>query len=67
MAVRFALALDVSTDELLHPKAGKKRGMKKPSLKVMRRMEQIEKLPPLQQSTLLRTIDGFLKGAGVAV
>jgi transcriptional regulator with XRE-family HTH domain len=67
MAVRFALALDVSTDELLHPKAAKKKSTKKPSLKVMRRMEQIEKLPPLQQSTLLRTIDGFLKGVSVAV
>jgi transcriptional regulator with XRE-family HTH domain len=67
MAVRFALALDISTDELLHPKTAKKKSMKKPSLKVVRRMEQIEKLPPLQQSTLLRTIDGFLKGAGIAV
>jgi transcriptional regulator with XRE-family HTH domain len=67
MAVRFALALDVSTDELLHPKATKKKSAKQPSLKVTRRMEQIEKLPPLQQSTLLRTIDGFLRGAGMAV
>jgi transcriptional regulator with XRE-family HTH domain len=67
MAVRFALVLDVSLDELLHPKATKKKSTKKPSLKVMRRMEQIEKLPPLQQSTLLRTIDGFLKGTSVAV
>lgn len=65
MAVRFALALDVSLDELLHPKATKKKTMKRPSLKVMRRLEQIEKLPPLQQSTLLRTIDGFLRGAAV--
>lgn len=66
MAVRFALALDISTDELLHPKATKRKRLRKPSLKVVRRMEQIEKLPPLQQSTLLRTIDGFLKGTGVA-
>lgn len=66
MAVRFAIALDISTDELLHPKATRKKITKKPSLKVIRRMEQIEKLPPLQQSTLLRTIDGFLKGAGIA-
>lgn len=65
MAVRFALALDVSTDELLHPKVKKHSGQK-PSLRVLRRMRQIEKLPPLQQSTLLRTIDGFLRGAGVA-
>jgi hypothetical protein len=65
MAVRFALALDVSLDDLLHPKAREKKSTKKPSLKVMRRLEQIEKLPPLQQSTLLRTVDGFLRGAAV--
>lgn len=66
MAIRFALALDISTDVLLHPKAKKVRS-KKPSRKVMRRVEEIEKLPPYQQNYLLKTIDGFLKGAGVAV
>jgi hypothetical protein len=30
-------------------------------------MERIEKLPPHQQNYLLKTIDGFLKGVGVAV
>jgi transcriptional regulator with XRE-family HTH domain len=34
----------------------------KPSLRVQRRMEKIEKLPPHQQNYLLKTIDGFLKG-----
>ena len=63
MAVRFALALDISTDELLHPNAAKKKSMKKPSLKVMRRMEQIEKLPPAAQIAVLRTIDAFVRSA----
>ncbi len=62
MAVRFVMALNVSTDELLNPKA-KKRPGKQPSRKVMRRVEQIEKLPPQQQMILLKTIDTFLRGA----
>jgi transcriptional regulator with XRE-family HTH domain len=62
MAVRFALALGVSTDELLHPKAAKKKS-KKPSLKVMRRMEEIEKLPPRQQTLVLSALDSILRGA----
>jgi transcriptional regulator with XRE-family HTH domain len=66
MAIHFALALDVSLDELLHPKA-KKVSSKAPSRKVLRRLEEIEKLPPHQQTYLLKTIDGFLRGAGVAV
>jgi transcriptional regulator with XRE-family HTH domain len=66
MAVRFALALDVSLDEFLHPKA-KKVATKKPNRRVLRRMEKIESLPFHQQTHLLKTIDGFLKGVGVAV
>jgi transcriptional regulator with XRE-family HTH domain len=66
MAIRFALALDISTDELLHPKTKKVSG-KKPSRRVLRRLEEIEKLPTHQQNHLLKTIDGFLKGVGVAV
>lgn len=66
MAVRFALALEISLDELLHPKA-KKASIKKPNRRVLRRLEQIEKLPARQQNYLLRTIDGFLRGTGVAV
>lgn len=62
MAVRFALALEVSTDELLGLKAGAKNA-KKPSRRVLRRLEQIEALPLSKQSTLLKTIDTFLRGA----
>ena len=62
MAVRFALALDISTDELLHPKTAKKKS-RKPSLKVMRRMEEIEKLPPRQQTFVLTALDSILRGA----
>ena len=64
MAVRFALALDVTTDELLHPKAGaRKKSVRKPSLKVVRRMEEIEKLPPRQQAFVLSALDSILRGA----
>jgi hypothetical protein len=34
----------------------------KPSLRVLRRLERIERLALHQQNTLLKTIDGFLKG-----
>lgn len=64
MAVRFAEALDVSTDDLLR---GKRRthepSAKQPSLKLLRRMEQIENLPPYQQRALLMTIDTFIAAA----
>lgn len=62
MAVRFAMALDISTDDLLRPK-GKKKSIAKPSLKVMRRMEEIEKLSPRQQSLVLSALDSMLRGA----
>jgi transcriptional regulator with XRE-family HTH domain len=60
--VRFAHALNVTTDELLgltvSPTAGTK-----PSLKTLRRLNRIENLPPSQQKALFKTIDNFLKGA----
>jgi transcriptional regulator with XRE-family HTH domain len=62
MAVRFAVALEVSTDELLHPSV-KKKSTTKPSLKVMRRLEQIEKLPENKQSFILSALDSMLRGA----
>jgi len=61
MAVRFALALDISMDELLHPKAATPK--KKSSRRVLRQLEQIQALPDHQQTVLLKTIDTFLKGA----
>jgi transcriptional regulator with XRE-family HTH domain len=63
MAVRFALALDITTDALLHPKAKPKSTRRKPSLKVMRRLEQIESLPPRQQAFVLSALDSILRGA----
>ena len=64
MAVRFALALEVSTDELLGLTGRKAARGKKPSRKILRRLEQIEKLPAAQQALLLKTIDTFIKAAG---
>ena len=49
------------TDDLLLP-AKKKRPCRKPSRKVLRRLEQIETLPSTQQQTVLKTIDTMLKG-----
>lgn len=60
MAVRFALTLGISLDELLHPKA-KKLASRKPSRRVLRRLEQIERLPRRKQIALLTTIDAFLQ------
>ena len=61
MAVRFALALAVSTDDLLYPKARNKSAARKPSLKVVRRMEEIEKLPPRRQAFVLTALDSILR------
>lgn len=61
--MRFALALDVSLDEFLHPRA-KKVSTKMPNRRVLRRVERIDSLSLHQQNHLLKTIDGFLKRCG---
>lgn len=63
MIVRFAGALGVSTDDLLQPSGPKP--ATKPNRRVLRRLEQIETLPPSQQNVLLKTIDTFLKAAAI--
>jgi transcriptional regulator with XRE-family HTH domain len=63
MILCFATALEVSTNELLQP--GEPKTARKPSRKVLRRLEQIEALPERQQLTLLRTIDTFLENAAL--
>jgi transcriptional regulator with XRE-family HTH domain len=64
MAVRFAEVLGLTTDELLRPKRkNAAQPGKKPSLKLVRRMEQIEALPTYQQRALLMTIDTFIAAA----
>jgi transcriptional regulator with XRE-family HTH domain len=61
MAVRFVEALGISADELLRPKKKSSTPPKRqPKLKLLRRMEQIENLPPYRQRALLTTIDSFL-------
>jgi len=64
MVIRFAQALDVSSDELLGIKA-KTNNDGPLSLKVVRRLTRIELLPIHQQRILFQTIDAFLKGAKV--
>lgn len=63
MVIRFAQALEVSSDEILGLNNKKKNGDTKISLRLLRRTKKIEELPPSQQKTLLKTIDTFLKGA----
>jgi transcriptional regulator with XRE-family HTH domain len=65
MAIRFAEALGVTTDELLQPrkKSSAEKTTKQPSIRLVRRMEQIESLPLYQQRALLTTIDAFLNNA----
>ncbi|QMV17275.1 helix-turn-helix domain-containing protein [Granulicella sp. 5B5] len=65
MAVRFAEVLGVTVDELLQSrkKSGAAKTTKQPSLKLVRRMEQIESLPIYQQRALLTTIDTFIAAA----
>lgn len=62
MAVRFAQALRIGVDELLGMKAPKQsNGVV--SLKLTRRLQRIESLPPARQKALLQMIDAVLKGA----
>ncbi len=57
-----AQALRIGVDELLGVKAPKKtNGVM--SLKITRRLQKIESLPPARQKALLQMIDAVLKGA----
>ena len=64
MALRFAAALDVPVQELLQtdtpPEIVQQR---KPSRKVLERLEQIQNLPRRKQDAILTTIDHFLNSA----
>ena len=64
MVARFAEALGVSTDELIGVKHSRKNGNgQKMPRRLVRRLEQIARLPGSHQRALLKTIDTFLKGA----
>ena len=41
----------------------RRRAAKKPSLKIVRRMEQIEQLPENKQTFILTALDSLLRGA----
>ncbi len=62
MIIRFSMALEVSSDHLLGLKEPKDAGHTH-SLKVLRRIKNIEELPASQQKVLFQIIDTFLKGA----
>ena len=63
MVARFAITLKTTADELIGLKSKSKPKDRDLSLKLIRRMQRIEKLPVGQQKTLLQTIDTYLKGA----
>ena len=64
VALRFAAALDVPIQELLQidtpPEIAQQR---KPSRKVLERLEKIQSLPRRKQDAILTTIDHFLNSA----
>jgi transcriptional regulator with XRE-family HTH domain len=62
MAIRFAMALEVTTDELLRPN-GSKPLRRKPSRRVLRRMEKIQELPPRRQYFVLKALDALLSSS----
>jgi transcriptional regulator with XRE-family HTH domain len=63
MILRFAEVFEVSADELLRGSKSSITAKKQPSIKLVRRMEQIEALPLYEQRALLTTIDKFLAAA----
>jgi transcriptional regulator with XRE-family HTH domain len=62
LIVALAHALRVSGDEILGLKPPKKNG-RSPDRRLLRRLEEIEKLPRGEKQALLKTIDRFLGGA----
>lgn len=64
---RFCQALGVSSDELLGLKSSRSAAVVEAgsglSLKIVRRLAKIEKLPTSRQKALLQTLDLFLEGA----
>ena len=59
MIAQLSVALDVSADELLGLKPIKS-SKGEPNKKILRRMQEIEKLTPANQKFILRTLDSLL-------
>lgn len=66
LVIRFAKALEVSTDELLGVKTEASQEDEKASLKIYRRLRKIEELPAARQRTVLQSLDMMLKAAETA-
>jgi transcriptional regulator with XRE-family HTH domain len=60
VVVRLALALGVSTDELLGVRAPKKQPVTDTDRRFLKRLQRLDSLPKRDQDALLRTIDAFL-------
>jgi len=60
MLIRFALALKVSSDNLLGIKE-RSNISQPPSLRVMRRMREIDELPESRKKSILKTIDDLIR------
>lgn len=61
MIIRFAKVFEISTDELLGVKPIKSTDVRV-GLKLQRRMQKINALPPAKQKIILQIIDTFIKG-----
>jgi transcriptional regulator with XRE-family HTH domain len=61
----FARELKVSADELLGLKRSRRNGDVEHDPRLARRLQLIRKLPKRDKQALLRSIDNFLRGAGV--
>lgn len=62
MIIRFALSLEISTDELLGLKNNNKNS-KRINLKIMKRLKKLEELPEHKQKTILSSIDMMIDSA----
>ena len=58
--VKLARALKVSTDEILRTSNGSATPKAAPSLKLLRRLQRIERLPEARQRMVLKVIDALI-------
>jgi transcriptional regulator with XRE-family HTH domain len=64
VVARFAIALGVTTDQLLGVTNGEKKQGDAPNRRLLRRLQLIDRLPKRDQDALLRTIDAFIGKTG---